>query len=152
MLILRTAHGSHLYGLATPSSDRDWYEVHDRIRTRQTFSGNDDTLRIGLSAWLRLCDKGVPQALEAMFAPPHLAEVDLFAAFRRGYRANPAHCAQTYARTARTFIEDPRGRTAKRIRHGVRILHDLDQILATGRFDPQSFSRTPESDISLYSD
>lgn len=152
MIILRTTHGSRLYGLATPTSDHDWYEVHDHVRARQKITGNDDTFRLPLSMWLEQCDKGVPQALEAMFAPPELAEIDLFAEFRLSYRANTAHAAATYRRTSRAFIEDPRGRTAKRVRHGARILHDLEYILETGRFDPAAFSRTPESDISLYTD
>ncbi|BCT75523.1 hypothetical protein SCMU_13650 [Sinomonas cyclohexanicum] len=148
MIILRTVHGSHLYGLVGPTSDHDWYEVHDHVRTRQVVAGGDDTLRISLSHWLRLCDMGTHQALEAMFAPDDATTVDVFRAFRHAYRANVPNARATYRRTIAAFNTlEP---TPKRRRHAVRLAHDAESLTASGRFDPTAFSRTSLADMALY--
>lgn len=138
MLILRTLHGSRLYGLAHAASDYDWYEVHDHARTRQRVAGDQDVTRIGLSEWLAECDKGVPQALEAMFAPPGFADVDRFAAYRAGYRANVGNAADTYTRTIASFM---RAGDPKRVLHSSRLRRDLNELRRHGRFDPTAFGR-----------
>lgn len=141
MLILRTQHGSRLYGLAKPDSDWDWYEVHDHTRTRQRINGRDDVVRIGLSEWLAQCDKGVPQALEAMFAPPRYATTDLFAAMRAGYRANVGNAAAVYTRTIAAFMRAGEAGDPKRLLHSSRLRRDLNELRRFGRFDPTSFGR-----------
>ncbi len=76
MILLETVHGSHLYGLATPSSDRDSYQVVDKLgsgrrlrNVKQTIVGDEDKLVIALTDFMRDADDGNPKALEAMFSP-----------------------------------------------------------------------------------
>jgi hypothetical protein len=139
MLILRTLHGSRLYGLNRPGSDFDWYEVYDHARTRQRISGDQDVTRIGLSEWLAQCDRGVPQALEAMFAPPRFADVDVMGCYRAGYRANVGNAAATYTRTIAAFMHDG---NPKKVLHTHRLRRDLNELRMFGRFDPTAFGRT----------
>lgn len=94
--------------------------------------------RIGLSEWLAQCDKGIPQALEAMFAPARFATVDVFAAMRAGYRANVGNAAATYTRTIAHFMHSP---DAKKVLHTNRLRRDLNEMRRYGRFDPTSYGR-----------
>jgi predicted nucleotidyltransferase len=135
--LFKTIHGSHLYGLANMDSDLDYYIVVPEVRRAKTrhakhvVAGKVDVTIIGLSTWLHFCDAGVPQALEAMFsnAPVH----DDLAAFRASYRVGPTRTRETYMRTAKNFIYSD---SAKKRRHGLRLLHNLKEALTTGRFDP----------------
>lgn len=136
MLILRTLHGSRLYGLDHEGSDWDWYEVHDGGRIRQRITGDQDVTRIGLSDWLAQCDKGVPQALEAMFAPARFAEVDVMGRYRAGFRANVGNAAATYTRTIAAFMHDE---NPKKVLHTHRLRRDLNEMRLYGRFDPTSY-------------
>lgn len=66
--ILKTIHGSHLYGLARENSGLDTYEVFiggDKRRAEQRLDGQDDIVRIHLDRFLDQVNKGVSQALEA---------------------------------------------------------------------------------------
>jgi len=77
-VILRCLHGSWLYGLQRPESDIDYYEIYgfrnQRYRPRkqsaQTINGKIDLMRISVDRFEDLCYKGVPQAVEVLFAPP----------------------------------------------------------------------------------
>ena len=135
-VLFKTRHGSHLYGLNHAGSDEDFYTVIDKPRGRrykwakQSIIDNEDSLRVNLPTWLRLCDKGVPQALEAMFAPNPL--VDKIPSLRAAYRAG-GEARRTYTRTIRNFVEAD---DFKRRRHAVRLGYNLHDLLRTGRFDP----------------
>lgn len=135
-VLFKTQHGSHLYGLNHADSDEDFYTVVDRPRGRrykwakQSINDGIDSMRVDLPTWLRLCDKGVPQALEAMFAPNPL--VDKLPSLRAAYRAGgEAH--HTYRRTIRNFVEAD---DFKRRRHAVRLGMNLRDLLHSGRFCP----------------
>jgi hypothetical protein len=136
-ILFRTIHGSHLYGLARPDSDIDYYEVVDSVPTkragycRQTISDGIDVTRIDLGTWIRQCERGTPQALEAMFSRTH--EIDHIGPLRAGFRAGGPVMA-TYLRTIRSFIEatDP-----KRTKHAVRLALNAQSIARYGRFDPR---------------
>lgn len=132
MLLLKTIHGSRLYGLAHADSDYDFYEIHDQGRTRQAISGDDDRTRIGLSAFMRQADAGTPQALEAMFS--ELADPSPLDALRRSYTANTAAAANRYRSTIRSHLLGDQ--TYKRRRHGLRLALNLNDLLTTGRFNP----------------
>jgi hypothetical protein len=142
-LLFSTPHGSHLYGLARPDSDRDTYEVYTTIPharakwARQTIAGDSDVFRIDYSTWLHQCSIGVPQALEAAFS--RQATFDLIGPFRAGLRVGTtAH--ERYLRTIKTFALDPRnmvdGAAFKRRRHALRLALQGRQLARTGRFDP----------------
>lgn len=135
-VLFKTRHGSHLYGLNHADSDEDFYTVVDRPRgarykwAKQTIVDGEDSLRVDLPTWLRWCEKGVPQALEAMFAPNPL--VDKLGPLRAGYRAG-GEVRRTYARTIRNFVESDE---FKRRRHAVRLAYNLNDILRYGKFNP----------------
>lgn len=135
-VLFKTRHGSHLYGLNHADSDEDFYTVVDRPRGRrykyskQTIHNNEDSVVVNLSTWLRLCEKGVPQALEAMFAPNPL--IDNLPFLRSAFRAGiPAR--QTYARTITNFVMND---DFKRRRHAVRLGFNLRDLGRYGRFNP----------------
>lgn len=75
--LLRAVHGSYLYGLNTPTSDRDYYVIYDypwqRYRPRKQNQQIidkwcNDTTTVSLERFTDLCVKGVPQAIEVLFA------------------------------------------------------------------------------------
>lgn len=148
-VLFSTPHGSHLYGLATPTSDRDTYAVVTRAQhvpqrsraryARQTIDGAEDTFTIDLSTWLLLCAKGVPQALEAMWS--QAPTVDRIGAFRAAYRATPA-VLPTYERTIASFI---RAGDFKRRRHALRLALNARDIAHHGRFNPTLTPQTAET-------
>lgn len=138
-IAFRTLHGSRLYGLAHANSDTDMYTVlmssgtGGRSRNTHQVNGDDDQAKVSMGSFLAQCEKGVPQALEAMFS--RIAEPSMFDAFRAGYRADTAKMATTYRRTIRNMAahED-----FKRRRHAVRLILNLNEALTTGkgRFNP----------------
>lgn len=136
-VLFKTQHGSHLYGLNHADSDEDFYTVVDVPRGRrykyskQRITDEEDSVTVNLPTWLRLCDKGVPQALEAMFAPNPL--VDNLPFLRSAYRAG-GEVRRTYARTITNFVMSDE---FKRKRHAVRLGFNLRDIGRYGRFNPQ---------------
>lgn len=136
MLLLRAVAGSRLYGTNRPDSDWDWYEVHDQIRTRQTIQDSQDTIRIGLSHWIRLCEKGTHQALDAMWCPPRLTEVDKITAFRLSFRPDPYRVYDQLMRTAHAMRGIP-----DKVKHTHRLEFYADQVLKRGWFDPSEWGR-----------
>lgn len=143
--LFRTVHGSHLYGLAHAGSDHDTYEVVTRLPyvahngsrskyARQTIQGSEDRFVIDLSTFMAQCDRGVPQALEAMFST--VADVDHIAELRAGYRAGGEVVAR-YLRTIKAFYNHG---DAKRRRHAARLAQNLQDIRQYGRFNPKVYS------------
>lgn len=132
-LLLRTIHGSHLYGLAHEGSDRDWYAVHGEktTKSRQNIIDNEDTVTVSYDRFLRLCEKGVPQALEAMFSRKAL--VDTIPFIRASFVATGPVVRSTYERTIKNFWarED-----RKRRRHALRLTVNYASIVEMGRFNP----------------
>lgn len=135
-VLFKTQHGSHLYGLNHADSDEDWYTVVAPVKrkrykySKQSIVNGVDSMTVDLPTWLRLCDKGVPQALEAMFAPN--PAVDKLTALRYSYRAG-GEVRKTYARTIANFIEEG---SFKRRRHALRLALNLRDLLGSGRFNP----------------
>lgn len=138
--LFSTPHGSHLYGLQTPESDRDYYTVVSRLPhveqrsraryARQTIQGEDDDFVIDWSTWMLLCEKGVPQALEAMWS--RHATTDLIEPFRASYRAHTG-VLDTYLRTIKSFALND---DFKRRRHAARLAVNARTILHQGWFNP----------------
>lgn len=145
-ILFRTIHGSHLYGLATADSDLDYYTVIPRVKqsrakyAKHSIRDGLDSMTVDFSTWLRYCDTGVPQALEAMFS--QVPEVDLLTDFRASYRIDTASVVGTYKRTILNFS---RGEKSKQRRHAVRLIFNLNDLLEHGRFNPTM----TDSDILL---
>jgi len=136
-VLFKTVHGSHLYGLAHANSDEDWYTVVAPVKRKkykyatQTIVGDQDTMTVDLGTWLRLCDKGVPQALEAMFSrmPVH----DELTQLRRSYRVGSTAMRDTYYRTMENFVK---AGDFKRKKHALRLYLNLKTAMKYGTFNP----------------
>lgn len=131
-LLLRALAGSRLYGTAKPGSDWDFYEVHDGGTANQGKTGDLDVIRMPLSQWLRLAEKGTHQALDAMWCPPELTEVDMLRAFRLAWRPDPFRVADQLERTAYSMGNE---------KHTARLAHCASRVRDYGWFDPSEFGR-----------
>lgn len=137
-VLLRTVHGSHLYGLAHEGSDKDIYEVFETTRTarkrniKQTIEDTIDKTRVDLSTFMVMVDNCVPQALEALWSP--VADIDKINEFRYSYQVNRSQMYDRYIKTAINFASHS---DDKRRRHGLRLLLNLGHTLEFGRFNPQ---------------
>lgn len=145
MLLLKTVHGSHLYGMDHAGSDHDFWEVYSNKipspskYSKQTIRDNVDLVQTNLSTFMNQANKGVPQALECMFSDK--AEVDEITDLRRHYRVDTGKFFVCYQKTIKAARKD--GGT-KKLRHAVRLSMNLQQGLIYGRFQPTLNSRTVE--------
>jgi predicted nucleotidyltransferase len=132
-VLLKTIHGSNLYGLASTSSDIDLYIVVDAsVKPKQTIIDNVDTTLIGLPYFMKQIHKGVPQALEALYSP--YTEIDNLS-WRDKYYCNSSEVVNTYLRTVKSFALDER-HAYKYKKHALRLLYNLNSILEYGFFTP----------------
>jgi predicted nucleotidyltransferase len=144
-VILRVEHGSHLYGLARPDSDYDYYEIYDFLnrnwrpkkQTKQKIQGDQDELRISLERFEDLCFKGVPQCVEVLFSPPEAwiyVENSWHSTSDRVKSELPNHMPailDTYRRTALNFFYSKKD-TEKKQRHAFRLLLNAKELKASG--------------------
>lgn len=148
-VLFSTPHGSHLYNLAHADSDRDTYTVvtrsphvqHNGTRARyakQKIRDGEDAMVLDLSTFMLLCDKGAPQALEAMFSPS--PTTDLIKNLRGSYRVSTA-VLPTYLRTIKHFTL---AGDFKRRRHALRLAMNANELDRTGRFNPTLTSMQAE--------
>lgn len=74
-IILVTPTGSRLYGVNRPDSDHDYWAVslHGK-KSHQTIVKGVDTTIVPLHTFISMVERGVPQALEALWSP--LSETD----------------------------------------------------------------------------
>lgn len=133
-MLLRTIHGSRLYGLAHADSDIDIYEVHASGSLRKRGANGVDTTTTGLSDFVAQCDRGVPEALETMFSP--LAEPSVLDTYRSAYRVSTGEVATRYRHAIVKHLTVPDPTTFKRRRHALRMTVNLADALAYGRFNP----------------
>lgn len=142
-ILLRTIHGSHLYGLNNANSDLDYYtvidyvpepNVHGHVRKRMAFQTVDDEFDQSLSnfkTFAQYAYNGVPQALEAMFSP--YATIDVIAAYRRGFRVSVQAMSGKYVHAIEKFSAFD----FKRRRHTLRYALNLQEAIEKdGRFNP----------------
>lgn len=132
-LLFSTIHGSHLYGLATPKSDIDFYKVvakEGRGGSTQRIVADTDINTVDFSRFMELCRKGVPQALEAMFSTK--ADIDIIKDLRAGYTCG-TEVYDTYFRTIKSFALSE---GYKKKRHALRLALNLAELAKTGRFNP----------------
>jgi hypothetical protein len=135
-MLFRTIHGSRLYGMGHEKSDYDWYTVVSKVNNnRAKYSthkivGSQDSVVVDFGTWIRYCEMGVPQALEAMFST--IPEHDEIQAFREGFVAG----TETHARYLRTISSFVAQQDYKKKRHALRLALNFVDLAATGRFNP----------------
>lgn len=142
MILLRTIAGSHLYGYATATSDLDYFEVHTEkfapnkrrgpaSSSEQTIVDGVDVVRMTLSHFMERATAGSHQALDAMFAAN--PEIDLLKGFRESYYAG-YDVVPAYRRIISKFAIQ---QGYRKQRHALRALFNLNDILETGRYEPE---------------
>lgn len=91
---------------------------------------------VDFDTWLRQCEAGVPQALEAMFS--RMAIHDDIAAFRAGYRVGTT-AWDKYLRTISNFIyvaNEKKAKNYKSKRHALRLALNMNELRQKGYFNP----------------
>lgn len=144
-------HGSHLYGLARPDSDIDLYTVYDFLNKRfrpknqaeQEIEGETDSYKISLDRFREQVRKGVPQALEVLFAREqfNLDADPLWGSVWNGGLRKAIYQAEfirdnamdTYRRTVINFFKED---NFKKNRHGFRLLLNAGDLKRAAIFDP----------------
>ncbi len=135
--LFKTLHGSHLYGLATPESDTDYFTVVTKEKqsrkryAKQSIVDGIDSNVVDLGTFLVGCEKGVPQYLEAMFSEQAIGD-DLIADLRRNFRVSTG-VLETYYRTIKSFALAEGYKTK---RHALRLAFNARDIGRYGRFNP----------------
>ena len=136
-VVFRTAHGSHLYGLAHAGSDRDTFIVtfEDHGRARQTMNGDDDTVRVGWRTFLERAKSGSHQSVEALFSTQKLWTPDgrSLRPLIEGTLVTGGEVAEKYERTIKKFAHGD----FKKRRHAARLALSLRGLRACGRFNPE---------------
>lgn len=134
MELYRVEHGSHLYGLDHAGSDLDTYIVlSGKGKSKQTIKGNDDLIVHSLDSFLIQAHNGVPQALEAMFAPSEAVSHSEIDYLRNSFVATGSEVIDRYVRTIYNFsLGDSKRRT-----HGARLAFNLRDLISYGRFNPK---------------
>lgn len=142
--IVTVKHGPHLYNLNHALSDIDLYTIYDFINQRwrprrqveQKINDETDHVKISLEKFLLQVEKGVPQALEVLFAHAEhwldhhrwedlrtqcLEHLDIYTAL------------DTYQRTIINFFKKD---DFKKNRHGFRLLLNAESLKNSGSFNP----------------
>ncbi len=144
-VVLKCLHGSYLYVLDTPQSDKDYYEIYDFLnqnwrpkkQAKQTIDGEEDLVRISLDRFEHLCYMGVPQAVEVLFAPPESwIEVDdswhmINVCIKENLVDHMPTILNTYRRTALNFFSSKKD-AEKRKRHAFRLLFNARELKESG--------------------
>lgn len=150
MLLLRTVHGSRLYGLHHKDSDYDWFEVyanaprHKAKFIKQKIVGADDTVRMNLSTFMLYADRSAHQTLDAVFS--RQCEVNLIQDLCDRFVVNRNTMVPLYMRTIKSFWNMD---TEKHQRHAVRLALQLEEALTRGRFDPTLSSNTAKQLLAM---
>lgn len=145
--LLITKHGSHLYNLANAHSDLDLYVVYEfplkiyrpKKLAAQSITDESDTMKIEIDRFKSLCLKGVPQALEALYAPPeywldsHAKWPELQEEIKNYISANKNEILNTYKRTAMNFMHND---DFKKNRHAFRLIINASQFDLLSKITP----------------
>ena len=128
-LLMKTIHGSRLYGLAHANSDNDTFEVWWGGDTKQTIKDGEDTLRVSYDDFYSGVQKGVPQFIEALYSP--YKTIDRLPIVVPGYWPT----VNTYYRTIKSFWRVDPAEFKKR-RHSARLAWNLQEFMQHGYFNP----------------
>jgi hypothetical protein len=137
-VLFKTVHGSRLYGLNHAGSDEDYYTVVSKVKTnkakyaKQSIVDGVDSMTMDIGTWLRYCEMGVPQALEAMFS--QMAIVDHIGPLRAQYHVGTG-VYERYLRTIKSFALNNED-SYKKKRHALRLAYNMQEMRAIGRFNP----------------
>lgn len=135
-LIFETIHGSHLYGLANESSDRDVFFVTDARSSKSRHSFNEplglDQVRVGLGTFLRRVQEGSHQSVEALFSPYKVWHQPAYREMIETTRVTGGAVFAKYERTIKSFSYGD----LKRRRHACRLALNLRDLRSSGRFNP----------------
>jgi predicted nucleotidyltransferase len=132
-VLFKTIHGSRLYGLSHENSDYDYYVVvdkMDRLKSQHEIVDDVDTTTVDLGMWIDQCQRGTPQALEAMFSEK--PDVDNVPDLRRDFKAG-SHSFFTFLRVIKSLQgwDD-----FKHKRHMIRLAYEAQDLARYGRFNP----------------
>ncbi len=146
-ILVKTQHGSHLYGLNTATSDLDFYVVYEfpwkiyrpNKQMHQNIKDELDTTTVSLDRFTDLCAKGVPQCLETLFADStkwlehHNSWYDKRDKIKKLVRSDIPAVLETYKRTAWNFFEKD---DFKKNRHAMRLCLNALSLKKEGHFNP----------------
>lgn len=139
-VLLKTIHGSKLYGLNHADSDDDYYVVTPTVRTKKALNakhkidGDLDVVTVDFASFVRMAENGVPQALETMFSKK--TESPFFEDYRTAWFASDPRTVARYIKTIKSFSLDESAKQEKYQRHALRLSLNLEQLVYTGRFNP----------------
>jgi hypothetical protein len=139
-VLLKTVHGSKLYGLNHADSDDDYYVVTPTVRTKRALNakhkidGDLDVVTVDFASFVSMAENGVPQALETMFSKK--TQSPFFEEYRTSWFASDPRVIDRYIRTIKSFSLDDGPKQEKYQRHAIRLSLNLEQLVYTGRFDP----------------
>lgn len=139
-VLLKTIHGSRLYGLNHANSDDDYYVVTPTVRTKKALNakhkidGDLDVVTVDFASFVAMAEKGVPQALETMFSKK--TESPFFEDYRNSWFASDPRTVERYIKTIKSFSLDESDKQEKARRHALRLSLNLEELVFTGRFDP----------------
>lgn len=139
--------GSHLYGLARPSSDIDLYTVYDfthknyrpNRQVGQIIDEEVDSVKISWDKFREFVFKGVPQALEVLFSDSTFwldwreEWIKKTNSLQEEIDMHIPDILDTYRRTIMNFFAEE---DFKKNRHGFRLLLNAGELKTEGWFDP----------------
>lgn len=134
--IFTTIHGSRLYGLAHPGSDRDQFTLTTSLANRAKHKMVDgvDTMEVSWGTFLKRIREGSHQSVEALFSPYKVwnPQYESMRAMLDGYRITGSMVFEKYERTIKKFCYGD----FKRRRHAARLQMNLTGLRREGRFNP----------------
>lgn len=138
-IIFETMHGSRLYGLHSPDSDWDVFQVvRTGHKTRQfkteTARERYDIVQVPLDIFLRGIDSGIPQHIEALFSRRKYWHDELYRPMIDNLRPNIPNAHITFARTIKKF---KLSNNPKKVKAALRLELQLEALLRDGYFNPE---------------
>lgn len=146
-ILLKTQHGSHLYGMATPRSDLDFFVVYEfpwknyrpKKQMDQKIEDDIDLTTASIDRFTDLCFKGVPQSLETLFSDSSKwleydnSWYDKSEKIKSKLSLYIPVVLETYKRTSWNFFEKD---DFKKNRHALRLCLNAKDLKKRGSFNP----------------